>query len=304
MIREAKIVDVPNTSTVAGLATVDPFAARAYRKWLTTRIVIYGLLGLFALIYMVPALIVLFNSFRTGTDVANNGIIAFPERFTFDAFVHVWTRACVSGMCNGIAPNFINSLLITIPSTLISTALGVINGYVLSKWRFPGSEWIFGLMLLGVFMPGQMSLLPWAWIMGNLGLSNSVTGLVIIHSIQGISFATLFCRNFFASVPDEIVKAARIDGAGFWRIFNKVMLPLATPIIVVTVIWQFTSIWNEYLFGMVFTRGDQQPVTVALMSVGAGGSSAAVLIAAVPPLLIFLFGGRFFVRGLTQGAVK
>ena len=265
---------------------------------------IYGLLTLSALIYVFPALIVVSNSFRSGIDVKQNGIIAFPERLTLDPWIYAWTRACVSGTCRGIAPNFLNSLLITIPATLISTALGLLNGYVLSKWRFPGADWVFGLLLVGVFMPSQITLLPWAYIMGKLGLANSATGLVLIHTIQGISFATLFCRNFFVAVPDEIVKAARIDGAGFWRILWKVILPLATPILIVTVIWQFTSIWNEYLFGMVFTRGDQQPVTAALMSVRAGSSSAAVLISAIPPLLIYFFGGRYFVRGLTQGAVK
>ena len=269
-----------------------------------SRIAIYGLLVAFALVYLLPALVVVFNSFRTAAGVAQNGIIAFPEGFSFAPWIHVWTRACVSGVCEGIAPNFFNSLWITIPSTLISTALGVVNGYVLSKWRFPGSEWVFGLMLLGVFMPSQMTLLPWAWIMGQSGLANSVSGLILIHSIQGISFATLFCRNFFVQVPDDLVKAARIDGAGFWRTFWKVILPLSPPILVVTVIWQFSTIWNEYLFGMVFTRGDQQPLTAALMSVRAGGSSAAVVIAALPPLLLYLFGGRYFVRGLTQGAVK
>lgn len=268
------------------------------------RIVIYGLLCLFAAIYLLPALIVLSNSFRTALDANQHGIIAFPERFTADAWIYVWTKACVAGTCKGIAPNFYNSLIITVPATLAATALGLLNGYVLSKWRFRGSEWVFGLMLLGVFMPSQITLLPWAWIMGKIGLSNSVWGLVLIHTVQGISFATLFCRNFFVSVPDEIVKAAHIDGAGFWRILWKVMLPLAMPILIVTVIWQFTTIWNEYLFGMVFTRGDQQPITVALMSVRAGGSSAAVMISAIPPLLIYFLGGRYFVRGLAMGAVK
>lgn len=303
MTGEAEIVDL-SVAYPTRTPTVDPYAATAHRRWILGRIIIYGLLTLFALIYLFPALIVISNSFRSGIDVREHGIIAFPEQLTLDPWIYAWTRACVAGRCHGIAPNFINSLLITIPATLISTALGLLNGFVLSKWRFRGSEWVFGLMLLGVFMPSQITLLPWAFIMGKLGLSNSATGLVLIHTVQGISFATLFCRNFFVSIPDEIVKAARIDGAGFWRILWKVMLPLATPILIVTFIWQFTSIWNEYLFGMVFTRGDQQPVTAALMSVRAGGSSAAVLISAIPPLLIYFFGGRFFVRGLTQGALK
>lgn len=270
----------------------------------TGRMLVYGLLAAFALIYVFPGLMLLFNAFRTYPDLARHGYIALPNSFTFEPWVRSWTIACVSGRCEGVAPNFFNSLKLTIPATLISTALGAINGYILSKWRFRGSELIFGLILCGVFMPGQVTLLPWAWIMGQLGLANSVYGLILIHSIQGISFATLFCRNFYVALPDDLIKAARIDGAGFWRIFMRIVLPLSPPILIVTVIWQFTMIWNEYLFGMVFTAGDEQPITAALMSVGLGGSSATVLMAALPPLLIYLLGGRFFVRGLTQGAIK
>ena len=282
----------------------DPEAVRARRRWFGSRIVVYGLLLVFAAIYATPALIVLLNSFRTYAEVARHGLIAWPEGFSVESWVDSWTKTCVSGMCEGIAPNFYNSLKITIPATLFSTAFGVINGYILSKWKFPGSQFIFAMIFLGVFMPPQVSLLPWAWIMGQLHLANSVYGLILIHSIQGISFTTLFCRNFFATVPDELVKAASIDGAGFWRIFWRVMLPLSPPIIIVTVIWQFTSIWNEYLFGMVFTAGYEQPITVALMSAGVGDQSATILIAALPPLLVYFFGGRYFVRGLTQGALK
>lgn len=270
----------------------------------TGRMLVYGLLAAFALIYVFPGLMLLFNAFRTYPDLARHGYIALPNSFTFEPWVRSWTSACVSGRCEGVAPNFFNSLKLTIPATLISTALGAINGYILSKWRFRGSELIFGLILCGVFMPGQVTLLPWAWIMGQLGLANSVYGLILIHSIQGISFATLFCRNFYVALPDDLIKAARIDGAGFWRIFMRIILPLSPPILIVTVIWQFTMIWNEYLFGMVFTAGDEQPITAALMSVGLGGSSATVLMAALPPLLIYLLGGRYFVRGLTQGAIK
>jgi glucose/mannose transport system permease protein len=167
-------------------------------------------------------------------------------------------------------------------------------------------------MLLGVFMPGQISLMPWAFILGKLGLSNSVIGLVLVHCVQGLSFTTLFCRNYYISVPDDLIKAARIDGAGFWRIFRKIILPLSPPILIVTVIWQFTGIWNEYLFGVVFTSGTQQPITAALVALTAGGTtasaydvmSAAVLIGALPPLLVYFVGGKYFVRGLTQGAIK
>ena len=219
----------------------------------------------------------------------------------------------MAGTCEGIQRNFYNSLLMTIPATIISTLLGAINGYVLSKWRFPGSETLFALMTLGVFMPQQIALLPWAFILGSIGLSNSVYGLILVHVIQGISFTTLFCRNYYVNIPEDLIKAARIDGAGFWRIFGKIVLPLSPPILIVTVIWQFTGIWNEYLFGVVFTGGRQQPITAALVALGSSNAfnahaynvaSCAVLIGAVPPLLIYFFGGKYFVRGLTQGAIK
>ena len=162
----------------------------------------------------------------------------------------------------------------TIPATIASTLLGAINGYVLSKWRFPGSETLFVCILLGVFMPGQVALLPWAYILGNLGLSNSVYGLILVHVIQGISFTTLFCRNYYVSIPDDLIKAARIDGAGFWRIFGKIILPLSPPILIVTVIWQFTGIWNEFLFGLVFTGGTQQPITASLVALATSQMNA------------------------------
>jgi glucose/mannose transport system permease protein len=199
-----------------------------------------------------------------------------------------------------------------VPATIISTAIGSLNGYVLSKWRFTGSETLFGLMTLGVFMPGQMVLLPWARVLGLLGLSNTIAGLVLIHCVQGLSFTTLFCRNYYVNIPDDLIKAARIDGAGFWRIFRKIVLPLSPPILIVTVIWQFTNIWNEFLFAVIFSSGTNQPITAALIALGSVGmavhnygvESAAVLIAALPPLLVYLFGGRYFLRGLTQGALK
>ena len=161
-------------------------------------------------------------------------------------------------------------------------------------------------------MPGQIALLPWAYILGAIGLTNSTYGLILVHTVQGISFTTLFCRNFYVNIPDDLIKAARIDGAGFWRIFWKIIAPLSPPILIVTVIWQFTGIWNEFLYGVVFTSGREQPITSALVALSTNGTnvrqydvmSAAVLIGALPPLLIYFFGGRYFVRGLTQGAIK
>jgi glucose/mannose transport system permease protein len=294
-------------------ATFDPHARSASIGYAARRIAVYAFLGLFALIYLLPLFVILGNSFRELPEIARNGLIALPHSFSLKAWPEAWAHHCVAGTCEGIQRNFFNSLIMTIPATIISTMLGAINGYVLSKWRFPGSETLFALMTLGVFMPGQIALLPWAFILGALALSNSIYGLILVHVIQGISFTTLFCRNYYVNIPDDLIKAARIDGAGFWRIFWKIILPLSPPILIVTVIWQFTGIWNEYLFGVVFTGGRQQPITAALVALASNNTmnaraydvaSCAVLIGAVPPLLIYFFGGKYFVRGLTQGAIK
>ncbi len=290
----------------------DPLARSASLRHAARRIGIYAFLGFFALIYLLPLFVVVANSFRELPEITRNGLIALPHSFSLNAWPQAWAHYCVAGTCEGIKRNFYNSLIMTIPATIASTLLGALNGYVLSKWRFPGSEALFVCILLGVFMPGQIALLPWAYILGNLGLSNSVYGLILVHVIQGISFTTLFCRNYYVNIPDDLIKAARIDGAGFWRIFAKIILPLSPPILIVTVIWQFTGIWNEFLFGLVFTGGTQQPITASLVALATSQmnahpydvASSAVLIGAVPPLLIYLFGGKYFVRGLTQGAIK
>jgi glucose/mannose transport system permease protein len=255
---------------------------------------------------------VIMNSFRPLPEIAANGLINFPRQIQFSAWSDAWSSICINGACEGMKRNFYNSLYMTIPATIISTILGAINGYILSKWRFRGSEILFTCMVFGVFVPGQIALLPWAFLLGKLGLQNSITGLALVHIIQGLSFTTLFCRNFYISIPDDLIKAARIDGAGFWRIFRKIVLPISPPILIVTVIWQFTGIWNEFLFGVVLTSGKEQPITAALVALSAGETnvrqfdvmSAGVLIGALPPLLIYFLGGKYFVRGLTQGAVK
>jgi glucose/mannose transport system permease protein len=285
---------------VIGAVVEDREAAVASRRRLISRIVIYGLLGLISIVYIVPLLVVVLNSFRTNAEIGANGLISLPNSFRLDAWPQAWSDFCIGGQCDGVARYFWNSVSMVIPATIISTALGAINGYILSKWKFPGSEFVFGCMLLGVFMPGQ------------IGLSNSVYGLVLVHCIQGLSFTTLFFRNYYVSIPDDLLKAARIDGAGFWRIFWKIIIPLSPPIMIVTVIWQFTGIWNEYLFGVVLNSGANQPITAALVALSMSGTtvrtydvmSAAVLIGALPPLLVYFFGGKYFVRGLTQGAIK
>ncbi|TNC73269.1 carbohydrate ABC transporter permease [Rubellimicrobium roseum] len=290
----------------------DPLATGSAARRVRSKALVYALLTLFAAFYLLPIGIVLLNSFRELPDIARTGFFAVPETLTLQPWREALTSFCLAGACEGIRPFYLNSILMAVPATIISTAFGLLNGYILSMWRFRGSEWVFGFVTLGVFLPAQMTLLPWAYVLGNAGLTNTIWGLILIHTVQGLAFTTLFCRNYFVNIPDDLIKAARIDGAGFWRIFRKIVLPLSPPIVIVTVIWQFTGIWNDFLYGVVFSSGDRQPITSALIALTAGATSvrhhnveaAATILAAIPPLLIYLFGGKYFVRGLTQGAVK
>jgi glucose/mannose transport system permease protein len=211
-----------------------------------------------------------------------------------------------------LKPFFLNSLLMTIPSVLISTVLGAINGYALTHWRFRGSDALFTMLLVGCFIPFQVVLLPMARTLGAVGLADSVIGLIFVHVVYGLAFTTLFFRNYYLGVPGELIKAARVDGAGFFVIFRRILLPISGPIFMVCIIWQFTQIWNDFLFGVVFASVDAQPVTVALNNLVRTSTGvkeynvdmAAAIIAGLPTLLVYIVAGKYFVRGLTAGAVK
>ncbi|MDB9972950.1 carbohydrate ABC transporter permease [Oceanospirillaceae bacterium] len=222
------------------------------------------LLLVFALAYLGPLYVMLTTSFKGIEEIRNGNILALPNALNGSAWVKAWSSACTGGDCYGLAPYFWNSMRIVIPALLISTAVGALNGYVLSQWRFKGSNFLFGALLFGCFIPFQVILLPMAKLLAWLGLANTVTGLVLVHVIYGIAFTTLFFRNYYVGIPNELVRAARLDGAGFFAIFRHVFLPLSTPIIVVSVIWQFTQIWNDFLFGVVYSGPGTQPITVAL----------------------------------------
>lgn len=290
----------------------DPLSTGSFRQRILSKTSVYMALTIFALGYLVPLVIILINTLRPLDEIVRSGFIAWPHDVSLQYWGEAWSTFCIGGTCEGVSRFFKNSLMMAVPATILSTAIGLVNGYVLSKWRFRGSDALFGIITLGVFMPAQMTLLPWAFVLGKLGLSNTISGLVLVHTVQGLSFTTLFCRNYFVNIPDDLIKAARIDGAGFWRIFRRIILPLSPPIIIVAVIWQFTGIWNEFLFGTVFTSGANQPITSAIVAFSGSGTgerhynveAAAVIMAAIPPLFIYLVGGKYFVRGLTQGAVK
>ena len=277
-----------------------------------SRWVIYTVLVAFAAFYLVPLIVTVLNSVRTEQDIGSTSVVGWPRELALSNFGKAWGTYCIAQRCEGISPFMWNSILMVVPATIISTLIGALNGYSIALWRFRGDNWVFGIITLGVFLPEQMKLVPWTLVLRDLGLSNTITALVFIHVIQGISFTTLFCRNYYVAIPPDLLKAAKIDGAGYFRIFWRIVLPLSPPILIVTVIWQFTHIWNEFLYGVTFTTGAQQPVTAALIALSVsvaeapqyGVQSAAVLIAALPTLLVYLFGGKYFLRGLTAGAVK
>jgi len=276
------------------------------------RIAVYALLVLLALYYLMPLFVMLSTSVKTLDDIRGGNLIALPAEITFEAWAKAWSSACTGVDCSGLRGNFWNSVSFVVPAVLISTLIGAFNGYVLTMWRFRGSDGIFTLLMIGCFIPFQVVLLPMAQTLGVLGIANSTPGLVFVHVVYGLAFTTLFFRNFYVSVPDELAKAARIDGAGFFRIFWRIILPLSPPIIVVCVIWQFTQIWNDFLFGVVFSSGERQPITVALnnlVNTSTGVKEynvdmAAAIIAALPTLFVYVVAGKYFVRGLTAGSVK
>lgn len=276
------------------------------------RIGIYAFLIVVALVYLMPLWVMVTTSLKPLDEIYGGSFIGLPRAVTLDAWRAAWSEACIGTECTGLKPYFVNSLLMVIPAVALSTGIGALNGYILTKWKFPGANFVFGLMLFGCFLPYQAILIPMARTLGLLGLAGSIPGLVAVHVSYGICFTTLFFRNYFVSLPDELTKAAMVDGAGFFRIFWSVILPTSIPIIVVSCIWQFTQIWNDFLFGVSFTSGSSSPITVALnniVNVTTGRKQynvdmAAAMIAAIPTLVVYIVAGRYFVRGLTAGAVK
>jgi len=276
------------------------------------RVMIYLILLFFALIYLAPLYVMFTTSLKGIEEIRSGNLMALPVNPTFYAWTKAWSSACTGSECEGLAPYFWNSVRIVFPAVIISTIIGAFNGYSLAKWRFKGSELLFGALLFGCFIPFQVILLPMAKLLGSLGLANTVTGLVLVHVIYGVAFTTLFFRNYYVGIPTELVKAAKLDGAGFYNIFRHIFLPLSTPIFVVTIIWQFTQIWNDFLFGVVYSGSGTQPITVALnnlVNTSVGGKEynvdmAAAIIAALPTLVVYVIAGKYFIRGLTAGAVK
>lgn len=275
-------------------------------------IVIYALLLFFAVIFLLPLFVMVVTSLKSLDEIRDGNVLALPLAPTVAPWLAAWGSACIGLTCNGIKGYFGNSIAMVVPAVAISTVLGALNGYVLTKWRFPGHKVVFALILFACFIPFQAVLIPVARVLGIVGLGNSILGLILVHVIYGLGFTTLFFRNYYEAFPTELVRAAQIDGAGFFQIFRRILLPMSGPIIIVTVIFQFTNIWNDFLFGASFTSGDGVPMTVALnnlVNTSTGVKEynvdmAAAIIAAFPTLFVYVVAGRYFVRGLMAGAVK
>ena len=280
---------------------------RTFYRWL-----LFMVLGLFAIYYLAPLYVMIITSLKSMEEIRQGNLMTLPGEIMFDAWKTAWSGRDYDAGNVFLRPFFWNSIKMVVPAVAISTFFGALNGYALTKWRFKGDNLLFLLFLFGCFIPYQAILLPMARTLGILGIANSITGLVVVHTVYGLSFTTLFFRNYYISIPDEMIKAARIDGAGFFKIFFKVLLPISAPIIVVTVIWQFTGIWNDFLFGSSFSFGEAAPIQVALNNMVLTSTSvkeynvdmAAAFIAGIPTLLVYVLAGKYFIRGLTAGSVK
>ncbi len=277
-----------------------------------TRTFIYLILIIASLFYLLPFVIMMVNSVKPLTEITGGNMMALPKVFTLEAWKAAWSTAQVGVEPTGLKPYFWNSIKMVVPAVFISTVLGALNGYILTKWRFRFDTILFGLMLFSCFIPFQIVLIPMARILGTIGLAGSTYGLILVHVVYGIGFSTLYFRNYYAAFPTELVRAAQIDGAGFFQIFHRILLPSSGPIIVVCVIWQFTNIWNDFLFGASFASGDGAPMTVALNNLVQSSTGvkeynvhfAGAILAALPTLLVYIVAGRYFVRGLMAGSVK
>jgi len=266
------------------------------------RLGVYLTLFAAAVFYVIPVYLLFMTGTKTFAEAANQALMwELPKAASFDSFAEAWRT---------ISPNFINSVKLAVPAAIISSIVGSVNGYILAKWRFRGSETLFTLILFGMFIPYQSILIPLLKVESAAGLYNTITGLVIIHIIYGIPITTLIFRNYYVGIPEELVEASRMDGAGFFGIYRHILLPLSIPGFVVVLIWQFTSAWNDFLFAVTLTGPDNWPITVAVNNLAGSFSvawniqMAGALIAALPTLLVYVVLGKYFMRGLLAGSLK
>jgi len=289
-----------------------PKGPKPRRTFSRRNIMLYGTLFIIAVYYAIPLYVMIVTSLKGMPEVRMGNIFSPPMEVTFEPWVKAWSEACTGLTCKGLSIGFWNSVRITIPSVIISVIVTSVTGYALSHWRFKGANIFFTILIFGAFIPYQVLLYPMVILLREINLFGDLAGLVIVHTVFAMPILTLLFRNYFSSLPEELFKAARVDGAGFWRIYFRVMLPMSIPIYTVAVILQITGIWNDFLFGLVFTGPGAYPMTVALNNivnstqgvVEYNVNMAATIITGLVPLTIYFISGRLFVRGIAAGAVK
>ena len=297
---------------MADIAFDGPRGPKPRHRLSGRNIMIYGTLIVVALYYLVPLYVMVVTSLKGLPEIRVGNIFSPPVEATFEPWVKAWSQACTGLNCDGLQRGFWNSVRITVPSVFLSILIASINGYALANWRFKGAEFFFAILMVGAFIPYQVMIYPMVILLRELGLYGSLTGLVLVHTVFGMPILTLLFRNYFATLPEELFKAARVDGTGFWGIYFRIMLPLSLPIFVVAVILQVTGIWNDFLFGVIYTKPEYYPMTVQLNNIvntttgvrEYNVNMAATILTGLVPLLIYFVSGRLFVRGIAAGAVK
>ncbi|MEZ5479552.1 MAG: carbohydrate ABC transporter permease [Thiolinea sp.] len=293
-------------------SALEPRGRKPQKRFSRRNILLYGTLILVSLYYLLPLWVMIVTSLKGMPEIRMGNVFAPPVEVTFAPWVKAWSEACTGLNCDGLSRGFWNSVQILIPSVLLSIIVASVNGYALANWKFKGSEVFFTILIVGAFIPYQVMIYPIVILLREMGLYGSLWGLVIVHTIFGMPILTLLFRNYFTSVPEELFSAARVDGAGFWGIYFRIMLPMALPIFVVAMILQVTGIWNDFLFGVIYTKPDLYPMTVQLNNIvnSVQGvkeynvNMAATLLTGLVPLVIYFISGKLFVRGIAAGAVK
>jgi glucose/mannose transport system permease protein len=291
---------------------MEPTGPKPKKRFSRANIFLYGTLIMVSMYYLLPLYVMVVTSLKGMPEIRMGNVFGPPLEITFEPWVKAWSEACTGVNCDGLSRGFWNSVQILIPSVTLSIAIASVNGYALSNWKFKGSEVFFTILILGAFIPYQTMIYPIVILLREIGLMGDLGGLVLVHTIFGMPILTLLFRNYFASVPEELFKAARVDGAGFWRIYFQIMLPMALPIFVVAIILQVTGIWNDFLFGVIYTKPATYPMTVQLNNIvnSVQGikeynvNMAATLLTGLVPLVIYFASGKLFVRGIAAGAVK
>ena len=289
-----------------------PRGPKPKKAFSRSNIIIYGTLIVISIYYLLPLWVMIMTSLKGMPEIRMGNIFSPPLEITFEPWVKAWSYACTGINCDGLSRGFWNSVKILIPSLILSISVASVNGYALANWKFKGSEVFFTILIFGAFIPYQIMIYPIVILLREIGLMGSTAGLVLVHTIFGMPILTLLFRNHFAAIPDELFKAARVDGAGFWGIYFKVLLPMSIPIFVVAMILQVTGIWNDFLFGVIYTKPATYPMTVQLNNIvnSVQGvkeynvNMAATLLTGLVPLAIYFVSGKLFVRGIAAGAVK